>query len=380
MRPRPSARLALAALAPALAGCNTLRDCIPAPGSDPDYADPSFWACRPDLDGDACDVDLRASDVRADGTIQVVDHEPAADPPIDCFYIYPTVDLRLGAGLHDDLDDHENPDRTVGIQAARFSAVCRVFAPYYRQVTLGTYAARERVQEACFDVAYEDALAAFERYLAADNQGRGFVLVSHSQGSQITSRLLRERIEGDPAVHARLVAALPIGWPLGTDEGGRTGGSFASTPVCTRDDEIGCVIGYRSYAAGNEFPAERGDVREGARSVCVHPGDLAGGGPAPLAGAYFPVDLDGAAWPAGVDTSVPWVLYRDFYEARCVTTGDTTALEVRRHGDGDLRQEPLDLTATAVSGALGTHIYDVQFGLGDLIAIVGVKATAYANQ
>lgn len=379
MHPRATAHLALALAALAPAGCNTLRDCIPAPGSDPDYADPAFWACRPDVDGDACDVDLRASEVLADGSVQVVDHQPAADPPIDCFYVYPTVDLRLGAGLHDDLDDHENPDRTIGIQAARFSAACRVFAPYYRQVTIGTYSARERVREACFDVAYEDVLAAFERYLAVDNQGRGFVLVSHSQGSQITSRLLRERIEGDPAVHARLVAALPIGWSLATDAGGLTGGSFADTPVCRSADELGCVVGYRTYAAGNEFPVENDDFREGPRSVCVHPGDPGGDGPAPLAGAYFPVDLDDATWPAGVDPAVPYVLYRDYFEAQCVTQGDLTALEVRPH-DGDPRTNPLDFSAKIVAGTLGTHIYDVQFGLGDLVDLVGVKATAYANK
>lgn len=357
------------------AACNTMRDCVPAPGSEPDYADPTSWACRPDVDGDACDIDLRAVEVLADGSARVVPHVPAGAPQVDCFYIYPTVDLRLGAGLHDDLDDRADQFKTVGIQAARFGEVCRVFAPLYRQVTLGTYSARERVREACFDVAYEDVLAAFEHYLEHDNEGRGFVLLGHSQGAQIASRLLRERIEGDAGLRARLVVAAPVGWSLGTDAGGLTGGSFSVVPVCRADDELGCALGYRSYAAGNDFPVEDDERREGVRSVCVHPGDVAGGGPAPLSRSYFPADMD-AAFPAGVAEMAPFVLYRDLYEAECVDEGDRSALQVRvRAGDG--RVNPIDFEARLVSGTLGTHIYDYHFGLGDLIDQVGIKIAAY---
>ena len=199
-------------LAPlASAGCNTLRRCAPDPDGDPDYADAAAWACRPDVDGDACDLDLTAVEVLADGSTQLVDHVAASEPAIDCFYVYPTVDLRVRAGLHQDLSDDDKPRKTAGIQAARFSEVCRVYAPLYRQVTVGTYVAREAVREACFDAAYADVLAAFDHYAANDNQGRGFVLIGHSQGAQIVSRLLRERVEGDAELHGRLVAALPIG-------------------------------------------------------------------------------------------------------------------------------------------------------------------------
>ena len=376
----PAARPALLALLlAALPACNTWRDCVPAPGTAPDYADPSAWACRPGRAADACDVDLRAVEVLPDGTTQQVPHQPAADPAIDCFYIYPTVDLRLGAGLDDDLDDHDAPDRTIAIQAARFREVCRVYAPYYRQVTLGTFSARERVREACFDVAYEDVLAAFERYLAADNQGRGFVLIAHSQGAQIQSRLLRERVEADAALRARLVAALPIGWSLGTDATGSVGGSFTQIPVCDADAQLGCVIGYRTYAAGNDFPVENADYREGERSVCRHP--AGGEGPAPLAGAYFPVDLEDATWPPGVAGAAPYVLYRDLYQARCVDQGDQTALEVSlRAAAGDARTNPLDFDARRAAGKLGLHIYDIQLGLGDLLALVDRKAAAYLSR
>jgi hypothetical protein len=323
-------------------------------------------------------VDLDMVEVRADGSTARVPHVPAADPGVDCFYVYPTVDLRLlGAGLHDDLGDHADVDRTVGIQAARLSSVCRVYAPLYRQVTLGTYSVPDRNQSVanqCYDVAYADVLAAFEHYLAHDNAGRGFVLVSHSQGSQITSRLLRERVEPDAALHDRLVVAAPIGWAVGV--GGPTGGSFPGTPTCTSDEQLGCVVAYRTYAEGNDFPDENPTLREGGTSICVHPGDVAGGGPAPLHGSIFPADLDGAQFPDGVRDAARWVLYRDLYEAECVANGEQIALRVRVR-EGDPRASPVDLHTGLVSGALGTHVYDFQLAEGDLVALIGTKIAAY---
>ncbi|MCB9703906.1 MAG: DUF3089 domain-containing protein [Myxococcales bacterium] len=360
-------------------GCNTLRRCAPDPDEAPDYASADAWACRPDVDGDACDIDLTAVEVLPDGSTQLVDHVPAADPAIDCFYVYPTVDLRLRAGLHHDIHDDDAPRKTAGIQAARFSEVCRVYAPLYRQVTVGTYVAREEVREFCFDAAFADVEAAFDHYLEHDNQGRGFVLIGHSQGAQIVSRLVRKRIDNDDFLRGRLVAALPIGWPLGTDAGGVSGGSFARVPVCRADDELGCVVGFRSFAAQNKFPSASADFAEGPTGVCVHPGDVAGGGPAPLTRSFFPADLGLAGeHPPGVAEMAPFVLYRDLYSARCEAEGDAKALAVSlQGGPGDARTSPLDLSSALLSGDNGTHVYDMHMTLGDLIDLVGVKAGAY---
>lgn len=371
---------ALAAGLLGASGCGAARNCVPDPAGDPDYASPAAWACRPDLAGDACDVDLTAVEVLADGSTQLVPHVPAADPQVDCFFVYPTVDLSLRAGLHQDLGDHAEPDRSAGVQAARFSEVCRVFVPLYRQVTLGTYTARERVQEACFDAAFEDVLAAFEHYLAQDNQGRDFVLIGHSQGAQITSRLLRERVEPDAALHARMLAALPIGWPVATDGGGSLGGSFAATPVCTSAEQLGCFVSHRSYAAGNEFPAFQSDFVEGALGVCVHPGDVPGGGPAPLSRSYLPADLgDLGEHPPGVAEQADFVLYRDLFDARCVRQDDAQALELSlRAAAGDTRVNPVDFSERSLAGSIGTHIYDVHLAQGDLIDLVAAKIAARA--
>ena len=360
------------------AGCGSIRNCVPHEQDDPDYASPAAWACRPDVDGDACDIDLTAVEVLPDGSTQLVPHAPAVDPQVDCFFVYPTVDLSLRAGLHQDLADHDEPFRSAGVQVARFSEVCRVFVPLYRQVTLGTYSARERVQEACFDAAYDDVLRAFERYVEHDNQGRDFVLIGHSQGAQIVSRLLRERVESDAALHGRMLAALPIGWTIGTDDGGSVGGSFQSTPVCTTAEQLGCVVSHRSYAAENAFPTFQAGLEEGTQGVCVHPGDVAGGGPAPLSRTYLPADLgDNGQHPPGVAEQADFVLYRDLYSARCVHEGGAAALEVSLlAAGGDVRTNPLDFTAPILAGKAGTHNYDVHLTLGDLIDLVAAKIAA----
>ncbi|MBL9002781.1 MAG: DUF3089 domain-containing protein [Myxococcales bacterium] len=366
------------AFASALAGCDVRKRCTPLSAS-PNYADKASWACRPDVSGDACDGNLTAVEVLPNGLTEIVQHQPAASPKIDCFYIYPTVDLNPLPGLHQDIQDKAAPYKTIGIQAARLSEVCRVFAPLYRQVTIGTYLSSADERSLCFDVAYDDVHRAFEQYLQNDNQGRGFVIYGHSQGAQITSRLVRERIETDPAVRARLVAALPIGWLIGTDAAGSTGGSFKSIPVCKTKSQIGCVMGYRTYAAGNPFPTDAGDYREGAAGVCTLPPDPALA-QTTLSRSFFPSDLDsGGKFPASIASQAPYVLYRRMYKARCISQGDMKGMEIALAAEvGDARQNPLDFSSLILSSTNGTHVLDVQFTEGDLIDTIAAKAAAYA--
>lgn len=70
----------------------------------------------------------------------------------------------------------------------------------YRQVTIPGLVAMFSCKPIpiSFDLAYTDVLAAFRNYLANDNQGRGFVLVGHSQGAFHLSRLVKEEIDGKP--------------------------------------------------------------------------------------------------------------------------------------------------------------------------------------
>ena len=140
------------------------------------YDDPAHWLCRPDLPSDPCHGNLDATELLPDGSRQVVpfDEAAAADPQVDCFYIYPTVDLALRAGNHTDFGDRGKIDDVARAQIARYRQVCRVFAPLYRQITIGTYIFSSEAERQRFsDVAYADVTAAFKNYLAHFDRGHG---------------------------------------------------------------------------------------------------------------------------------------------------------------------------------------------------------------
>src|SRR5579863_4894557 len=84
-----------------------------------DYDGPTMWLCRPDLPSDACRIDLTTTVIAADGTRTIEQHVPAHDAPVDCFYIYPTVDLGLSPGNHTDFTDQSEMKRVAAAQIAR---------------------------------------------------------------------------------------------------------------------------------------------------------------------------------------------------------------------------------------------------------------------
>jgi hypothetical protein len=106
------------------------------------YRDPAMWLCRPDLASDACRGDRTTTEIAPDGTRTIRSDlgRPHRDAPVDCFYIYPTLDLSPVPGNHTDFSDLDRERATAAAQIGRFSDVCNVYAPLYRQATIGTYA------------------------------------------------------------------------------------------------------------------------------------------------------------------------------------------------------------------------------------------------
>jgi hypothetical protein len=372
------APVALLALTVVQAGCQA--DCSVDADTAADYAEPESWLCHPDLGRDECTASLDTVEVTTANRVEAFERSFAIDPTFDCFYVYPTVDLRLKPQLHDDLSDDEDEARAVRAQAARLAEVCRVWAPRYRQVTLGTYIGREDAVQPCFDVAWDDVNRAFDAWLEAVEPDRGVLLVGHSQGGQLVSRLLRERFDADAGLRDRLVGAMPIGWSVGVAAGELVGGSSEHVPICTTDDQAGCIVAYRSYAQGNQAPDASGSRAEGDQEVCVHPGDVGDGGPARLAGAVFRLGEGRIVeLPEELDVGdAEYVVYRDYFEATCVD-GEAPGLEVRpAPGGGDERANPVPFDGSGLSGSGGTHVLDVQLAMLDLVARAGTMGEAWA--
>ncbi|MEO6629725.1 MAG: DUF3089 domain-containing protein, partial [Aquihabitans sp.] len=202
------------------------------------YTDPAHWVCRPDAD-DICDSDLSSTTVAADGTLTVEPFTPAEKPAIDCFYVYPTISRDTTKNS----DWNASPDEEGFVtlnQAARLQSQCRLFAPVYRQNTLtsltaslgGSGTSTSASSEPTVDP-YEDVLDAFRTYMAQDNEGRGFVLIGHSQGAAVLNQLISKEIDPNEDVRSHLVSAYLAGWSVAVPAGQKVGGDFQNVPSCS---------------------------------------------------------------------------------------------------------------------------------------------------
>jgi hypothetical protein len=375
-------RSALLTAVALVAGGSACAPAVPAstppPAATPArYEPPSAWLCRPDLPTDACRGDLDATELRADGTRVVVPFVPASNPSVDCFYVYPTVDMGLVADNHVDFSDTSRMRDVARAQIARFGSVCRIFAPLYRQASIGTYFRSLNEREHRLDFAFADVLAAFRWYLAHTPADRPFVLVGHSQGGDMIGRLLRELFDADPAMRERLVVAMPIGWRLDVADGQQTGGTFTNVPLCTSDDELGCIVTFRTFRDDGGAREWDHGAPAGRHSACVNPADVADGGRRWLSGAVFPTRSSFVdAKPGAAPVATPYVIFPNFYAARCVDgVNRFRYLAVAEApAPGDTRQAPIDFDALVWKTKLGLHIVDMQLAQGDLIAIVAHKA------
>jgi hypothetical protein len=339
----------------------------------------TVWLCRPGLTRNPCAADLTTTVVGRNGSIRVEHAAPARRPPVDCFYVYPTVSVQPTVNANVRVDPQERGAAVA--QASRFSQDCRVYAPVYRQVTLRGLLTPGGITPGAALTAYASLRAAFADYLAHYNHGRGIVFVGHSQGASLLIALLRREVDGRPALRRRLVSALLLGGNVTVAKrGAKARGDFAHIPACRSATDTGCVVAYSTFASEPPPDALFGRVGQGlnpwARTqgaglqvLCVNPA-APGGGAAPL-DAYFPVASIGLR--ARVKT--PWVAFPGAYTARCESAGGATWLQVSRL-PGE-KAPGVKRLGSIVSPAWGLHVADVNLALGDLVDLVRRQAAAY---
>src|SRR3954469_23008545 len=122
------------------------------------------WLCRPDAPSDPCRGDQTTTYFASDGSSRVGRPKVTRKPPIDCFYVYPTVSNQPTPNATPTADPE-----VVSIakyQAQRFSTRCRVFAPLYREVTaVGVASASQTHDTSAYSLAYTDVAEAWRAYL-----------------------------------------------------------------------------------------------------------------------------------------------------------------------------------------------------------------------
>ena len=350
-----------------------------SPGGARTDAAGTVWLCRPGLADDPCAGDLDATAVAADGATTAQPARAATDPAFDCFYVYPTVSTQPTDNANLEVQAAER--QAAITQASRFSQVCRVWAPVYRQRTERSLAKGLGNDPTADAVAYASVLSAWKDYLAHDNHGRPIVFLGHSQGAAMLIRLLRAQVDPDPAVRALLVSAIILGGNVQVPTGQLVGGSFRHIPACTSARQTGCVIAYSSFLRpppadslfgrpGTGVSLQSGQTQSAGLSVvCTNPANLSGGS-GPLE-PYFPTTGSTGATTA---VTTPWVTYPDLYTAQCESAGGATWLQVHDIGT---TADPRPRVTQALGPTWGLHLDDVNLALGNLVQIVSQEEAAY---
>ncbi|HEX8383288.1 MAG TPA: DUF3089 domain-containing protein [Sphingomonas sp.] len=354
----------------------------------PDYARDVTWLCRPGR-ADACAAGQDVTSIAANGRRKVERFRAARAPQYDCFYVYPTVSLDTGGNSDLVIGDEER--RVAALQAARFAATCRVFAPMYRQVTLTALrtAMTGGANPGDGALALADVTAAWRDYLARDNGGRGVVLIGHSQGARLLKELLAREIEPVAAVRRNIVSAMLIGTNVLVPQGSDVGGDLKRMPLCRTGDQYGCVVSYVSFRADAPPPEPSRFGRSttpGMTVACTNPAALNGGRGA--ADAIFPAAGLGATstpfapWTGdGAATATPFVRVPGLIATECVARGGASYLAVTVNANGaDPRADTIGGDVSANGRVLrdwGLHLVDMPVVMGDLVALAERQAAAW---
>jgi hypothetical protein len=221
----------------------------------PDYSKLENWAAHPDKTDSADQTPCPNVKNEQNGAA------------VDVFFLHPTTytgSLRhqrdWNAAVEDSKTNKKTDESPILFQASIFNGAGRVFAPRYRQAHLTVFYGKDKMSaEKALDLAYADTKAAFEFYLKNWNQGRPFIIASHSQGARHAMFLLRDMVENTP-LQDQFVAAYLVGWPVKEE-------FFKQLKPCETPEQTGCYCTWRTW--NRDFALKKNFPRDGI--VCTNP-------------------------------------------------------------------------------------------------------------
>ena len=221
----------------------------------PDYSKHENWSALP--------TKVDPADLTPRGYYHNQDRAEA-----DVFFIHPTTYTEKPktqfAWNHDLRDAKLNSgvdNSATQFQASAFNAAGKVYVPRYRQAHYSVFLTQFlEDKKAALDIAYSDVAHAFQYFLDNYNQGRPFIIASHSQGTIHAARLLQDFVLNKP-LQSKLIAAYIPGMAVPQD-------SLPGLPPCLSDSATGCFVSWCTYERGYTPP----DYELGlARAVCINP-------------------------------------------------------------------------------------------------------------
>ena len=339
------------------------------------------WLCKPGKEHNPCKRGLKTTLISPSGERLGVKHPRGPKHrKVDCFYVYPTVSDQQtqNANLHIDPEQ-----RSVALyQAARYSQECRVYAPMYRQLTLKAILDESSITPQERRLAYSSVLKSWKTYLRKYNDGRGVVLVGHSQGTYVLRELIADQIDPNRKLRRKLVSALLLGGDVAVADGSTTGGDFQHIRACQSKRQLHCVVAFSTFDAPVPDDAFFGRTTEpGLDVLCTNPAAL-GGGSAGLrtvfpSKPFAPNTSIGVAtrlvgYPE-VDTSTRWIQANGAYSGRCSSANDANVLQITpQDGAPDLRAVP--------NASWGLHLTDANIALGNLVGVVRHQIKQYLRR
>ncbi|MCK9625244.1 MAG: DUF3089 domain-containing protein [Bacteroidales bacterium] len=144
-----------------------------------------------------------------------------ASKVVDVFYVYPTAWYKEDTS-EPDFCAIDNRIMLIGSQSAfnrqatAFETIGNIYAPYYRQADASYILPLSENQRwnVIDSIPAKDVTAAFDYYIKHYNNGKPFILVGHSQGSNVLLLLLKNYMYENVDVYARMVCAYVIGYPV----------------------------------------------------------------------------------------------------------------------------------------------------------------------
>lgn len=180
----------------------------------------------------------------------------------DVFFVHPTIytytpntPFQWNANSQDQYLNQKVDSSTILNQATIFNAAGRVYAPRYRQAHYFAFVTPNKAdKDSSLQVAYSDVKKAFEFYLANYNQGRPFIIASHSQGTVHATRLIKEFIDGK-SLQKQFIAGYLIG--IATPKN-----TFSNISPCSSANQTGCFVAWTTFQQGYLPPWHPGKPTE----------------------------------------------------------------------------------------------------------------------
>lgn len=255
----------------------------------PDYADESSWLSLPYRNDEA--------DLVPNGIGASVNDGSA---PVDVFYIHGTGYVNNSswtAPIRANTATEDNGKFSLANEASIFNGCCNIYAPRYREASIFAYMGLDAApRDELLDAVYEDISSAFSYYLQNYNHDRPIVIASHSQGTHMAMRLLRE-LDSSAQISEQIVVAYLVGsGPVSLTSSFVD--SLQNFHVCAAANDIQCIAHWNTYGEnGTEKVFSSPEP-----SLCVNPlswsidNDRAASsrhlGAAPISGAYT-MKMDG---------------------------------------------------------------------------------------